>query len=91
MGILVCFGSVFGVEEGDDAVSNVPQELVELLLGVEAVVLVESGVVVAEMFPYFLVEVPPEGWHHQHHAPYDRQSLQDTTHLHRCTTTLFLD
>lgn len=55
--------SVFGIEEGDEAVADVVQKLMELLLGVESIPLVEGGVVVADMFPDLLVEVVTERRH----------------------------
>ena len=49
--------SIFGIEEGDETVSDVAQKFVELLLGVESVSLVECGIIISDVFPYLLVDV----------------------------------
>lgn len=43
--------SILGIEEGEEAISKVTEELMELFLGIEFVALIESSVVVTNMFP----------------------------------------
>ena len=43
-------------EEGDDAIADIAEHIVKLLLGVEAIVLSQSGVVVADVLEDLFVE-----------------------------------
>lgn len=57
-------GSILGIEEGDNAVANVAQKFMKLLLSVESVPLVEGGIVVTDVLKYFLVEVTAQWGNH---------------------------
>ena len=43
--------SILGIEEGEEAISKVTEELMELFFGIEFVALIECSVVVTNMFP----------------------------------------
>ena len=52
-------------QEGDESVTHVAQHIVELFLGVKPVVLIQGGVVVADVFIYFSVKTVAQRWDHQ--------------------------
>lgn len=65
--IVLCIGICVGVsirEEVGDAMTNIGEHLVEFLLGIEPVVLAESGPVVAHVLEDLLVEASPHRWDH---------------------------
>lgn len=49
-------------EEGNKSVSNIGEHFIELLLGVELLILPESGVVISNMLPDFLIEPVSQRW-----------------------------
>lgn len=51
-------------EEGGNTVTSVSQEFIELFLGVELVVLTQSGIVVSEVLEDLLVESVSQGRNH---------------------------
>jgi hypothetical protein len=58
---MVVIESILGIEEGDDSISDISQKLMKLLLSIESVSLVESGIIVAHVLEEFLIEVMPQG------------------------------
>ena len=79
--------SILGVEEGDDSVTDVAEELVKLLLGVEAIALVEGCVIVAHVLEDLLVEVVAQGRHYHDYTAHEGQGLQYFAHLTSASTT----
>ena len=59
MGIIFMYWSIS--EEGSETVSDVAKHVIELLLGVEFLVLAEGGIVISDMLPNLLVESVSQG------------------------------
>ena len=49
-------------EESDESVSDIGEHFIELLLSVEFLILSESGVVISDVFPDFLIESVSQWW-----------------------------
>jgi hypothetical protein len=78
--MVVMIESILGIEEGDDAVADVGQKLVKLVLSIEPVPLVEGGIVVAHVLEDLLVEVVPQGRDQEHHAAHKPERFQQFAH-----------
>lgn len=59
--MIFILGSILGIEEGDNAVSEVTEKIVKLLFGAELVALVEGGIVISHVLEDLLIEVVPQG------------------------------
>ena len=52
--------SILGVEEGEKSFAQVSQKVVKFLLGIEFISLIQCGIIIADVFEYFLIEVCAE-------------------------------
>lgn len=79
--MIFILGSILGIEEGDNAVSEVTEKIVKLLFGAELVALVEGGIVISHVLEDLLIEVVPQGRDQDDDAAYYAQCFEDFAHL----------
>lgn len=72
--------SILGIEEGGDSMANIAQELMKLLLSIEPVPLIESGVVVAHVLEDLLVEVAPQRRYQEDDSSGNTDGFEDSAH-----------
>jgi hypothetical protein len=60
--------SILGIKEGDESISKIAKKIVKLFFSIEPISLIQSGIIVSDVFEDLLVEVVAKGRNHVDHS-----------------------
>lgn len=73
--------SILGIKESRNSISKIAKKIVKLLFGIEPISLIQSGIIVANVFEDLLIKVMAERRNHIDHSTDNRQRFKQFPHM----------